>query len=82
MSAPSFNYTCTNGHEMSGPTEFHECPVYVHGSPCDGQLRRFGAGSVIAARAAKAEAAAARAARTAPVESVIPPERLALAAKD
>lgn len=42
---PDFEYQCSEGHTLGADKPITKCPVYWRGSPCKGELRRFGKGS-------------------------------------
>lgn len=42
---PDFEYECSEGHYLGGDKPIKYCPVYFRGSPCSGNLERFGKGS-------------------------------------
>lgn len=50
-----YQYECTKGHRIEGPTAVAKCPAYHKGSPCPGTLKRVGVGSGRGSHLKKAE---------------------------
>lgn len=45
MADHQFKYRCSNGHENYSQKPLKKCLVISKGSPCKGELKRFGTGS-------------------------------------